>query len=150
MSFMNNAFRVSRIFHQLLKRIEGQDQRFSILKEAMIRASQSINTVIDELYSLRSNTAGQVRKRKLNRKNGERSIWSQLDELEKITIEKLHLWADEGKLSEHRELAGILAAWKSLVGTDPVKNRSFLTNQERRGVGGIYFEVFKKKFSSGD
>jgi predicted KAP-like P-loop ATPase len=115
-----NSIRIIRIFHQLMRRIDNQAECFSIYKKAMGKATKSIYTILHELYGLRSAHGRDGSKDHVEPEEKRKVSTDQLDELEKIATEKLHIWAGEGTLAEHRNLPRILFSWKRLEGSPPV------------------------------
>jgi predicted KAP-like P-loop ATPase len=146
---LNNRIRVRRIILQLLKRIDRQEDRFSMLKKAMDLASHSIETILGVLYNLLSDHGRAGSKKDLKPEENRRVSAIQLDQLEEIAVKKLHLWAGEGKLSGHEQLEGILFSWRGLEGSQPVQQ--FISGLIESDDGFIDFIscFLKKRFSHG-
>ena len=117
----SNSIRVIRIFYQLMRRIENQTECFSIYKRAMSQAENSIYTVTHELYMLRAAHGRDGSKKDIAPEEKRMVSAEQLDELEKIAVEKLHFWAEERNLAEHSQLPRILFSWKALEGAESVE-----------------------------
>lgn len=115
-----NSVRIIRIFHQLMRRIDNQAECFSIYKKAMGQATKSIYTILYELHGLRSAHGRDGSKDHVEPEEKRKVSTDQLNELEKIATDKLHIWAGEGRLAEHRDLPRILFSWKRLEGSPPV------------------------------
>ena len=115
-----NSIRIIRVLHQLTRRIDNQAECFSIYRKAMGQATKSIYTILYELHGLRSAHGRDGSKDHVEPEEKRKVNTDQLNELEKIAAEKLHVWAGEGRLAEHRDLPRILFSWKRLEGSPPV------------------------------
>ena len=107
----NTPMRIHRILHQLLRRFESNNQRFQILREAIIKASNSIFITIHELtvqgqqHNENEDTYLPIEERDFTSQ--------QLDSLQKLAVEKIFSWVKSQRLDEHPKLIPILYAWKA-------------------------------------
>ena len=110
--------RIRRLLYQLSQRFSDQGKRFDIFKKAITDARESIYTVVYEVGS----QAQQHGKYTPNNEGPEpeerRTVNSQqLEELEKLTCQKIQDWAEQGRLNKHRRLISILYSWKRFCPT---------------------------------
>lgn len=111
---------IRRIILQLSKRLENQEERFKVLKNAIQHASKSISTITGAVTSL-GWEHGKFTKEPADPEEERRVDVIQLEELEKIACDKIKIWADSGRLLENRHLVMILFDWKKWDGTKNVK-----------------------------
>ena len=109
----DTSMQIMRVFYQLLKRYDSQEERFIVLRDAIDGATESIFTLVREV-GLRAQEHGE------RLPKGE-----QPEQLEKCSIGPEHLatlktmagtkietWASDGRLLAHPELASILYSWR--------------------------------------
>lgn len=107
----DTAMRIHRILHQLLRRLDHQDERFAIFMKAIKESVNSIYTAVHELteqeqqHNEQEDTFIPAEQRDFSH--------LQLLELQKLTVEKIISWANNGRLIEHPQLIAILYAWKA-------------------------------------
>lgn len=106
----NTPMRIHRIIHQLLRRFDNNKKRFEIFREAMKKANKSLYIIIHELTE---QAKEHIENEDTTIPSEERDFTSeQLHSLQKCAVEKIILWADNGRLVEHPKLISILYAWK--------------------------------------
>ena len=145
----SNSMRIMRIFYQLMKRVGNQEECFTIYRNAMESSTRSIHTIIDELYMLRAAHGRDGSKKDIEPEEKRMVSADQLDQLEKIAIEKLHLWAQDGSLSTHSHLPSILFSWKRLEGSSPVEEFVSGLIESDDGLVNLIAIFLKKTFSHG-
>ncbi len=109
-----NSMRVLRIFYQLTKRLEGQDERYLALKTAIEKCTQSLYTMVHQV-GVKGQEHGKFTSsdRQLELEESRTVSGSQLIELEQLVCAKIKEWAKDGRLEEHPKLPLILFSWKS-------------------------------------
>ncbi|MDO9044980.1 MAG: P-loop NTPase fold protein [Methanobacteriaceae archaeon] len=108
----NTSMRILRIIYQLLKRIDNQDERYEILKNSIIIAERSLYIAVHEI-GVQDQEHGKYDLSQTKKPEEECIVNSkQLKNLEEITLEKIELWASNGRLISHSKLGEILFMWK--------------------------------------
>jgi predicted KAP-like P-loop ATPase len=108
--------RIIRISHQLINRFNSHEKRFEIIRNAFVKAEKSLFTILNRLYLL-GQEHNKYRQKKSYTPLEETTITlNQVEKLEKIALEKIMSWVNEGKLLEHRYLVAILYDWKRFGG----------------------------------
>ncbi len=96
----NTVMRVHRILHQLLGRVETQEKRAEILRDAIKESTNSIYIIVHELTVL-------------THEQHQTPVEDfPLESLKKLATAKIISWAETKRLSEHPKLLPILYAWK--------------------------------------
>lgn len=107
------SMQVLRIMYQLTQRLDTQEKRFEIFKNAIRGVNESLYTIVHEVgvqgqhhgkWTSREEPSEPEEKRPVN---GE-----QLSVLEKLACDKIQLWAEDGRLKDHPKLISILYSWK--------------------------------------
>jgi len=106
----NTAMRVHRIIHQLLKRFEKAEDRFSILRHAILKASKSLNMIVQEVRALGRELVSDDDVA-LAQQYHTVSV-EQLQVLQTLAVERIQFWARIDRLVEHPQLLPILYAWR--------------------------------------
>jgi predicted KAP-like P-loop ATPase len=100
------------IFNKLIHRFESQDERFNIFKRAINKTTRSLATIVYEVTELEIQHP-QYGFQETSVSEEEQTVNSQqLEELKKIACNKIQIWAKDGRLAKHRQLAYILLKWK--------------------------------------
>lgn len=116
---LNTPMRIHRIIHGLLRHFKSSEERFLILQNAIANANKSIFIIVNEL-------------KEQAREHGEdfdtfvplefRDLTpGQLDILRKLTISRIEIWAQDGRLIDHPQLLQILYAWRDWGTENKVK-----------------------------
>jgi predicted KAP-like P-loop ATPase len=109
----DTPMRILRLFHQLSRRFEEQAKRFEILRDAMLNATDSIYTIVHEVGVLGQQHGKWTSKKEPPDPEENRTVnTAQLEELERITCDKIRAWAAAGRLGEHPNLVSILYSWQ--------------------------------------
>lgn len=106
----NTNMRIQRIIHHLLERYEKAEDRFSLLRHAILKANKSLNSLVQEVRAL-----GREEKfdEEVALSQEYRTVTAeQLVVLQKLTVERIQFWARIERLIEHPQLLPILQAWK--------------------------------------
>jgi predicted KAP-like P-loop ATPase len=129
--------RIVRICYQLSRRFAKQEQRYTILKEAIEQASKSLYTIVEEVV-VQGQQHGKFTEKKTLEPEEKRTITgAQLAELERLACKKIAQWADDGRLSKHRRLVSILYSWMKWEGE--AKVRQFVENMIKSDQGLLDF-----------
>ena len=138
---LNTPMRLHRIFHQLLKRFDFPDIRFTLFLNAIEKSINSLYIFIHEL----------ILQSQLSVHNIEADIPEavqdftnrDLDVLREAAVNKIREWATRGRLVEHPQLAAILQAWMNWG--DPQETRYYIENMIKtdRGLIALLTTVFK-------
>lgn len=117
-SFGTNM-KIMRITYQLLSRLDSQETRFEILKQAITKADNSLYTIVREVM-IQDQHHGRIGSK---RSGTEELLISaeQLDELEQIALSKIKLWAESNRLLSHPHLFSALSGWHNWEGKEAVQ-----------------------------
>lgn len=108
---MDTPLRISRIIHQLLKRFDNRESRFTIMKSSIQNAKDSLYTFVHEI-SLQDQEHGKYGLKDNPKPEEERLLNSQqLEILEEIVCDKIDEWVQDGRLDKHKRLPKILFRW---------------------------------------
>ena len=133
----DKPLRILRITHHLLRRLDDRGKRFSILESAFKDAGVSIFTIVHEV-TVQDQEHGRYKLKDKPRPDEELTLPAEyLDKLEKLACEKLKLWAQDGRLSKHKKLAGILYSWERW--TDKANVDNFVAELIKTDEGVIDF-----------
>lgn len=134
---IDNPMKILRLFYQLSHRFDTQKRRFGTFKDAIGKATRSLYTIVDEV-SVQDQQHGKYTSKEKPTPEEERTVNpSQLRKLEKLALEKIRTWAEDGRLGKHRNLAYILFRWRDWgKTTEPVE---FVEKMIERDEGLIDF-----------
>lgn len=123
----DTSMKVMRLMHQLSRRYASHDERFSLCRSAIERASRSLYTVVREV-GLQGQQHGKFRANNEPADPEERRTVNpgQLEELEKLAVQKISQWAGDGRLQRHSRLISILYKWKNWAADGPVQVAAFV------------------------
>jgi len=129
---------ITRVFHQLLNKIETDEERFDILKEAIKSAENSINIIVYEV-SLLMQIHGEYGKEAKH--ESEQIVTNeQLQILKEILKDKIQKWIEKCPFYDLNDPLILLYMWKRL---DEDKAKEYLIEQTQTDNGLIKFlEVF--------
>jgi len=114
--------RILRIKHQLLRREPDHNERLNLLKTAFGKAEKSLFTIVYEV-SIQDQEHGRYNLGDKARPESELTLPAKyLDQLEKLTCEKIKVWDQDGRLAKHKKLAGILYRWENWGSKTDVDN----------------------------
>lgn len=104
--------RISRIIYQLMRRFNNFEDRYKILENAMKNSKNSLFILVQKV-GIEDSVHG---KYGLAEQPDPKERWTvnseQLIKLEKIAADKIHEWADDGRLAKHEHLVEILFDWR--------------------------------------
>ncbi len=118
MSELDTPMRILRISYQLSRRIDTQEKRFVIFKAAISSTKDSIYTIVHEVGAQGQQHGKATSKRDLDPEDKRTVNSKQLEELEKLAVQKIETWAKDGRLSKHPHLVSILYFWKRWIVPD--------------------------------
>lgn len=123
----DTSMQIMRVFYQLLKRYESQEERFTVLRDAIDGATGSIYTLVREV-GLRAQEHGEgLTKGERPEPPEKRSIGAEhLATLKTMAGTKIETWAGDGRLLSHPELASILYSWREFSAEGEAKTRAFV------------------------
>jgi len=131
------SMKVLRLFYQLSHRLETQEQRFLLFKEAMNNANRSLYTIVNEV-GVQMQQHGEYNSDKEPTPIEQRTVGpDHLTELKKIARDKIDLWAKNGRLANHEKLVSILYLWKRV--STPKKVKTYVSNIISEDSGLIKF-----------
>lgn len=114
----DTPMRILRIFYQLSQRFESHDERFTLFKQAIDYANQSLYTIIHEV-----SVQEQQHEKSGSKPDEKRTVnKSQIELLKKIALERIEKWAADGILRDHEKLAAILFRWRDWGDIENVRN----------------------------
>jgi len=144
----DTPMRILRICYQLTHRLDSQEKRFTVIKNAVEKANRSLHTIVQEVSVL-----GQEQDKyglKTNKPNNEFTVDAiQLEILENLALSKIKVWAADGRLANHEKLDYILYRWREW---DQAANvETYVKDLIRTDNGLINFiaSFLSKVFSSG-
>ncbi|HEX4046069.1 MAG TPA: P-loop NTPase fold protein [Gammaproteobacteria bacterium] len=132
---LNTPMRIHRIIQQLLNRLSTPEKRFTVLQNAIHKASKSLYILVHEIHeqghehSEESDTFLPVEFRKLTPE--------QLHLLQKAVIDRIEVWAKNGSLEKHPQLLPILITWHAWDKSDAC--RRFIEQMTSTDRGLIAF-----------
>ncbi len=137
----DTPMKILRIFRQLSLRLDTQDQRFNLIKQAIEGSTNSIYTIVNKVGVLGQEHGKLTDKTDEQLKPiDEREIdGDQLTDLEKITVEKIRKWSLQGKLANHRNLARILYCWQRWDKESLNVSKEYVTNLIKTDEGLVCF-----------
>ncbi|MFC2062178.1 P-loop NTPase fold protein, partial [Elusimicrobiota bacterium] len=103
---------IARICHQLIKRIENQNDRFMILKRTILDTKQSINTVVHEVSLLNQEQGNTDSNKQVEPEDKRKVNPKQFEELKTIVLGKISDWVERNKKLPTKFLPYILFRWK--------------------------------------
>lgn len=137
----NTAMRIHRILHQLFRRYDKNEERFNALLEAIKKTVNSIYTTVHELneqgrqHNEQEDTYVPAEQRDFT--------YEQMQDLQKIAVEKIIFWAGNGRLIEHPQLIPLLYAWKSWGDEEQCKNYVASAIRADRGLIAFLSDALK-------
>ena len=138
MFIFGTKLNISGVFHQLLLKLETDEQRFDILKEAIENSENSINIVEYEV-SLLMQIHGEYDKEE--KSDSEQIVTSEhLQILKKILKDKIEIWIGKYIFTDLKDPLGLLYMWKRL---DEKKTMEYIQSAISTDNGLIkYLEMF--------
>lgn len=104
--------KLHHLFDKLIHRFESYDERFNIFKRAIEKSTRSLATIVYEVTQLELGFA-QYGSQETSVLEALLTVNSgQLEELKKITWNKVQNWAKDGRLAKHKQLRNILLVLK--------------------------------------
>lgn len=113
----DNAMMVLRVIHQLTKRLQTQQERHQILREAMIQGAATY-TIVHKAAVLGQEHGKFGAKDNLSQEPMRTVSAEQLADLEAIAVDKIRTAAKDGRLLATPRLISILHSWKEWAGVD--------------------------------
>jgi len=104
---INNSIRITWIVDLLLKRLDNQDEKFKILKDAILKSNSLYITILiiyDRDYEHQQKDLDEDVEVTIDN--------NQLDELKEITCGKIEYLANKGNLIKNKNLKTLLEFWK--------------------------------------
>ncbi len=128
----NTAMRIHRICHQLLHCIPESNERFDMMKEAIMKANKSLYSIVHEL-TIQSKQHNEIDDTFLPIEHRDFAP-EYLRQLQELAVEKIEFWARIGRLIEHPKLLPILFAWKAWASHAACVNFLEQAVQEDKGL----------------
>lgn len=111
----DNRMKILRVCYQLLQRFDTQEERFNIMKNAIINAERSIDTIISRVGVFDQEHGKYGLSKEPRKPMSERTInGSQLEELEELVLEKIQIWSKNGKLLKSKYFIGNIVIWSKI------------------------------------
>lgn len=111
------AMQVLRINYQLTQRLVSQERRFEVFRNAITEADDSLYTIVHEVGVQGQHHGKWTSKDRPPEPEEKRPVNAeQLLVLEKLASEKIHAWANDGRLKGHPKLSAILYSWRNWSG----------------------------------
>lgn len=118
---IGNPLRIARIVHQLTSRIKDQNERGNLIIQCV---SDAINSLYPAIYliHLYDQQHGKFGLKETPDPEAARTVSSKdLVKLQEIGLEKIQLWADNGKLLFNNKFGTVLLIWKNWAGVEKVR-----------------------------
>lgn len=117
---IHNPLRIARIAYQLASRINNQEERGKLIIQCVTSAQNSLYPAV-YLIHLYDQQHGKFGLKENPDPEDARTVSSfDLDELNRIGLEKIQSWANSGKLMRHDKFCTILLIWKDWAGVEIV------------------------------
>ena len=136
---VDTSKKVLRVFYQLGKRYDTQEERFNLLQPAMEKAEESLWTVVREVSILGREHGKATTEEKLAPEEERTVNAEQLTMLEQIALEKIKAWVAAGRLPSHRKFVSILYFWKRLLPEDSDEISVFVSELVETTEGLLVF-----------
>ncbi|HVY54062.1 MAG TPA: P-loop NTPase fold protein [Gammaproteobacteria bacterium] len=135
----NNYMRIHKIISKLLQHIEKTDERFAIMRHAILHATKSLYVIIHEIRQLEQEHI----EGKYFLPLEYRLITSeQLSVLKTLAVERILFWIKMNRLIEHPKLLSILYAWKEWGNDDECGQYIQKTTLEDKGLLAFLIAAF--------
>jgi len=134
---IDTPMRIWRICYQLSQRLDTHEKRFNLFKNAMEKAKRSLFTIVHEV-SVQEQQHGKYSSKDTPTPEEKRTVNAeQLKVLEEIALNKIEIWANDGRLKKHEKLDYILLRWRKWGGGN--KMNRFVENMIKSEEGLIDF-----------
>lgn len=132
----DTSMKVMRLMYQLSRRYESHNERFTLCRSAIEQANRSLYTVVREV-GLQGQQHGKLRANNEPADPEEKRTVNpaQLEELEKLAVQKISQWAEDGRLNAHPNLISVLYKWKHWSADGPAKVATFVDAMAKNGEG---------------
>lgn len=124
----NTFQRLHRIVHQLIKQLPTQEERFMVLQKAIQKSTKSLFILVHEWKEQHREHTETVTETHHD------LLPDQLEALHNSVIDKIHYWAEIGRLIEHPHLLSILYVWKESAEEDRCKEYIETVTKEDRSL----------------
>ncbi|MHA2122700.1 MAG: KAP family P-loop NTPase fold protein [Promethearchaeota archaeon] len=131
----DTPLKILRISHQLVHRFDNPETRFKIFQQAILNASQSIHTIVNEVNALSQEHGKYGIEIEPGQEKKQTVTLEHYDELEKLALKKIETWANDGRLMKARRLHDILLRWKDWGNKEDIDN--FIKNMIKDDDGLI-------------
>src|SRR5574341_640106 len=118
---LDTLMRISRVFYQLLHRIEDKNQRLEIYKSAIEGAEQSLYMCVSEVALLGQQHGKLTLNKNPQPEDKQTLTLQQVEELETLALTKIEQWAKDGRLAKSKYLLPVLYRWRDWRGLETVK-----------------------------
>jgi predicted KAP-like P-loop ATPase len=110
---IDSPMRILRLTRQMLRRLHDKSERYNILKTAFTDATDSLYTIVNEV-SVQDQEHGRFDLAKKPSADKDFTLPDNLlDELEMIALQKIQIWAKDGRLIDHSYVEDILYRWSN-------------------------------------
>jgi predicted KAP-like P-loop ATPase len=109
--YIDTPMKIMRLVYQLTHRNKDKEKRYRVLKNALQGAERSLFTVVNEV-GIRCEQLGAYGYKKDSEPPEDATVnLEQLDELVRIALSKIQMWAKDGRLQKHDKIIRILFWW---------------------------------------
>lgn len=140
-----NDTRIGRLVWQLTSRLDDEQARYEMLRQAITNGS-AVATIVDEVA-----TFGQQHGKYGVQRGEPEAQWlvnaEHLDELEKIALQKIRSAAQNGSLLQSPDLPGIVYRWRDWGNEDEVKQWVENVNSTDQGLARFLETFVQQTFS---
>lgn len=138
----NTPMRIYRIIHNLLQRFEKPEDRFSLLRHGILKATKSLYIIIHEVRALGIEHKGEE---DTTPPMQYRDVTSeQLLVLQKLAVDRIQFWARIDRLIEHPKLLSILYAWRNWGSEEDCKRYIQKVSLDDAGLLALLRAVFQE------
>lgn len=108
----DTTMKILQIIYQFTLRFDTKEEKYILLKNAIEKSENSLYIFVKKL-SIEDARQGRYNLRDYPQPEENWTVDSdQLEDLERIACEKIEIWAEDGRLAKHNELASILFKWR--------------------------------------
>ncbi|MFZ2053358.1 MAG: hypothetical protein WAU81_04095, partial [Candidatus Aminicenantales bacterium] len=141
-----NRTRIGRIMNKLLKRYKSEEERFSVLRESILKG-RAVSIIVSRVTTL-----GQQHGKYGARGRPEEEKIITLDhllQLEEIALSKIEAAAEDNELLKSPEMAHVLYRWRDWGGKEPVRNWASKATASDEGLTNLLVGFLSKSYSMG-
>jgi predicted KAP-like P-loop ATPase len=136
----DTSMKVMRLMYQLSRRYASQDERHALFRAAIEKARNSLYTIVREVGLQGQEHGKLLSKGEAPEPEEKRRVSAaQLEDLERLAVAKIEVWAHEKRLLGHPQLISILYMWKRWVSDGAERVSAFVSDAIKDDSGLLTF-----------